>query len=310
MHSRYIDWTDLRHVLALAQHQTMAAAADALRVHQTTLSRRIVALEERLQTRLFDRVDSRFAPTTRGMIVVRRAQEMESASLALQDDLTHDPELGRAVVRVSVIQTFVTGFLAQYLPAFAAQHPNIQLELICENRPSVLEHHEADIAIRYVRPAQGQSLVRKIGELGSAVYIHRDLLRPGTDWRRDSNWIGFAQVADRWPEFRWIEANVPADHVMTTVNGGPAYTELVARGHGVGILTCVEGDARTQLVRLSGADPLIVREIWLLVLPEQRRNPTVRKVLDWIAAVTRREAHRLRGSAVRGEGAGDGDEIG
>ena len=90
MHSGKIDWSDLLHVLALAQHQTMAAAAGALRVHQTTLSRRIFALEARLQTRLFDRIDGRFTPTARGMVVVRRAQEMESASLALHDDLVHD----------------------------------------------------------------------------------------------------------------------------------------------------------------------------------------------------------------------------
>jgi len=298
MHSKDIDWNDLRYVLVLAEHQTMVAAAEALRVHQTTISRRILALEDRLQTRLFDRIDGRFAPTTRGMIVVRRAQDMESARLALADDLTHDPALGRAVVRLSVIQTFVTGFLSRQLKAFPPQHSNIQLELICENRPSVLEHREADIAVRYVRPAQGQSMVRKIGALGSAVYAHQSLLRPGVDWRRDLAWIGFAQVADRWPEFQWIEANVSAHCLGVTVNGGPAYTELVARGYGAGILTCVEGDALPHLVRLSGPTPLIVREIWLMVLPELRRNPTVRKVLDWIAGVTRRGAKELLGSSV------------
>jgi DNA-binding transcriptional LysR family regulator len=34
--SKDIDWNDLRYVLVLAQHQTMVAAAEALRVHQTT----------------------------------------------------------------------------------------------------------------------------------------------------------------------------------------------------------------------------------------------------------------------------------
>ena len=95
----------------------------------------------------------------------------------------------------------------------------------------MLEHREADIAIRYVRPIQGQSLVRKIGELGSAAYAHKSLLLPRKDWCKDLPWIGFAQVADRWPEFRWIEANVPTEHVAMTVNGGTAYTKLVARGY-------------------------------------------------------------------------------
>lgn len=301
MPSKDIDWNDLRYVLVLAQHQTMVAAADALRVHQTTISRRILALEQRLQTRLFDRIDGRFAPTSRGMIVVRRAQEMESIGQALDGDLTHNPAHGRAVVRLSVIQTFVTGFLARHLAGFPDAHPNIQLELICENRSSVLEHREADIAIRYLRPAQGQSLVRKVGELGSAAYAHKSLLRTGLAWRSDLPWIGFAQIADRWPEFRWIEANVPPERVAMTVNGGTAYSELVARGYGAGLMTCVEGDALIDLARLSGPSPLIVRGIWLLVLPELRRNATVRKVLDWIIGVTKHDRALLLGSAAPGE---------
>jgi len=297
MPSKDIDWNDLRYVLALAQHQTMVAAAEALRVHQTTISRRVLALEERLKTRLFERIDGRFSPTSRGMIVVRRAQQMDSVGQALDGDLIHNPAHGRAIVRLSVIQTFVTGFLDQHLAEFPGHYPNIQLELICENRNSVLEHRQADIAIRYERPAQGQSLARKIGELGSAVYAHRSLLRPRTDWRKELPWIGFAQVADRWPEFRWIEANVPGECVAITVNGGPAYSELVAYGYGAGLLACVEGDALPHLVRLSGPEPLIVRDIWLLVLPELRRNATVRKVLDWIADVTKHDAAVLGGSA-------------
>jgi DNA-binding transcriptional LysR family regulator len=221
---------------------------------------------------------------------------MESASLALKDDLTHDPASGRSVVRLSVIQTFVTGFLAPHLAGFPVQHPHIQLELICENRDSVIEHREADIAVRYLRPAQGQSAARKIGALGSAAYAHKALVKSGSDWRRDLHWIGFAQVADRWPEFRWIETHVPSDQVRMTVNGGPAYTGLVERGYGAGLLTCVEGDARRDLIRLSGSTPLIVREIWLLVLPELRRSKAVRSVLDWLIAVTRKDANVLLGS--------------
>lgn len=297
---RNIDWDDLRHVLALVQHQTLAAAAAALNVHQTTLSRRISALEQQLETRLFDRIGSRLSPTRQAMIVVRRAQEMDTASRALLDDLSHDPSRGPAVVRLSVIQTFVTGFLFRHLPAYSDRCPNIQLELICENREAVLEQREADIAIRYARPGHGASTMRKIGELGSAAYAHKSLLRSGVDWQKDLPWIGFAQVADRWPEFQWIAANVPREHVAITVNGGPAYTELVTRGNGVGLMTCVEGDARPDLRRLSGPRPLIVREIWLMVLPDQRRNAAIRKVLDWLISVTRRESNLLLGTNTAG----------
>ena len=240
---REIDWTDLRYVLVLAQQQSMVNAAHALRVHQTTISRRIVALEEQLGARLFDRIEGRFVPTVQGRLLMHRAQEMQAAYQALDGDLHHDTSQGRAQVRLSVIQTYVTGFLARHLTAFSARHPDIQLELICENRASVIERREADIAIRYLRPEQGHALVRKIGSLGTAAYANRSLLKSKVDWRQDLPWVGFAQVSDRWPEFGWMQSNVPAERVALTVNGGPALTQMVTLGYGAGLLTCIEGDA-------------------------------------------------------------------
>lgn len=295
MHATDIDWTDLRYVLVLAQQQSMVNAAYALRVHQTTISRRIVALEEQLGVRLFDRIEGRFVPTVQGTLLVQRAQEMQAAYQALDGDLHHDSSRGRAQVRLSVIQTFVTGFLARHLAAFSVRHPDIQLELICENRASVIERREADIAIRYLRPEQGQALVRKIGHLGTAAYAHRRLLTPGADWRQDLPWVGFAQVSDRWPEFGWMESNVPAERVALTLNGGPAFSQMVAHGYGAGLLACIEGDALPDLVRLSGDEPLITREIWMLVLPELRRNDTVKRVLDWLVEITARDSAALYG---------------
>ena len=85
----------------------------------------------------------------------------------------------RACLRDSNLRHRLSGLSLRRFPG--ARHPDIELELICENRDSVVEHREADIAIRYVRPAQGQSAVRKIGELGSAAYAPKALLRPGIE---------------------------------------------------------------------------------------------------------------------------------
>ena len=117
------------------------------------------------------------------------------------------------------------------------------------------------------------------------------------------------RVADRWPEFHWIADNIPVEQVVMTVNGGPSYTELVSCGYGAGILTCVEAKSRAALKRLSGPDPLIVRDIWLLVLPELPRNPAIRRVLDWIIAVAEQDAQAL-GTASDGQSPGASSDRG
>jgi DNA-binding transcriptional LysR family regulator len=49
-----LDWSDLRHFLAVARTGSTLAAARHLGVNQTTCARRITALEEELGLTLFD----------------------------------------------------------------------------------------------------------------------------------------------------------------------------------------------------------------------------------------------------------------
>ncbi len=59
------DWDNLRIVLAVFRHGSLAAAARVLRVDETTIGRRLKALETALGTRLFDR-------TAHGLVLPRR----------------------------------------------------------------------------------------------------------------------------------------------------------------------------------------------------------------------------------------------
>jgi len=51
-------WDELRFLLAVSRHGTLAAAGRALRVNATTVGRQIEALERRLGTKLFTRLPS------------------------------------------------------------------------------------------------------------------------------------------------------------------------------------------------------------------------------------------------------------
>ena len=50
-----LDWNDIRYFLAVARQGSTLSAARALRVSQTTVARRITALEEALGVTLFDK---------------------------------------------------------------------------------------------------------------------------------------------------------------------------------------------------------------------------------------------------------------
>ena len=71
-----LDWSDLRHALAVGQLGSVAAAARRLGVNATTVQRRLDALEAALGARLFDRSRTGWRPTEAGAAVLDQARRM------------------------------------------------------------------------------------------------------------------------------------------------------------------------------------------------------------------------------------------
>jgi DNA-binding transcriptional LysR family regulator len=65
-----LNWNDLRSVLATARTGRLAEAARRIKVNETTISRRIVRLEQALGSRLFHRNAGMLVPTECGHRVV------------------------------------------------------------------------------------------------------------------------------------------------------------------------------------------------------------------------------------------------
>ena len=70
------DWDDLHHFAVLVEKQTLTAAAEALGVQHSTVSRRIARLEATLGLRLFDRIGRRYLLSEDGARIYAQAQEI------------------------------------------------------------------------------------------------------------------------------------------------------------------------------------------------------------------------------------------
>ena len=80
-----LDWNDLRYFLAVARDGSTLAAAKALRVSQTTVARRIAALEAALGFPLFEKRQAGYALTPAGEDLVNRAEKVEEAANHFSD---------------------------------------------------------------------------------------------------------------------------------------------------------------------------------------------------------------------------------
>ncbi len=139
MNIERMSWDDLRFALALARHPTMIAAANALHVHQSTVSRRIHALELDLGVKLFELSESGIVMTESGRRVAQRAEKIETLTAELESDIDTERPDDRQSVRISAVSTFITGFLNRHAAAFLSDNPDIRLDFVGEERNAVLE---------------------------------------------------------------------------------------------------------------------------------------------------------------------------
>lgn len=234
-----MEWSDLRHVLAVARAGTLAAAARRLRVNQTTVSRRIAAAERALGARLFERSDGTLRPTRAGEAAVNRAAQVELEVEALERRVTGTDAAPAGTVRLTSVPILVNRLLVPALPKLYAAHPRLQIELIADQRNLHLTRREADIALRLARPESGTALARRIGRLDYAVYGPR---------RRAANalpWITYEEGLGHLPQARWIDAAAGKDvPVSLRVNDAETILQAVRAGLGKSLLPCSSATMR------------------------------------------------------------------
>jgi DNA-binding transcriptional LysR family regulator len=281
---RAMDWDDLRYVLAIARGGTLSEAARQLGVNQTTVARRLAAAEASLGTRLFVRTDGAHRPTPAGEAAIVHGEQVERGFDAFERNVTGSDAVPSGTVRVTSVPVVVNRLLVPALPEFYRRHSAVQLELMAEPRDVSLTKREADIALRLARPQDGVALARRIGQLGYAVFA------PATAAANDAlPWINYVDDLAHLPQARWMEEAAPAGEPLPLrVGDVEAIVHAVQSGIGKSLLPCFLEGLVPGITRLGGPEPVLSREMWLLVHPDMRPLARIGAVIAWLEEVVRR----------------------
>ena len=179
------DWNEPRLVLAVHRAGSLTGAAKALGIDHSTAFRRLNAVETRLGVRLFERLPGgSYEATAAGERMAAAAERMEDEALALDRDIAGRDRRLSGPLRVTSSETLAYRELTRHLAVFRKQHPGIVVELAIDNRVLSLSRREADIALRPirpkegnlwpVRPGEGDLWGRKLADVAWAVYGARD----------------------------------------------------------------------------------------------------------------------------------------
>lgn len=279
-----LDWNGIRYFATLVEKETLTAAAAALDVQHSTVSRQIAQLEQALGLRLFDRIGKRYLLTADGERLYRHACDLCKEMNVLQR-VAREQAAVRHSVTVSAPPSVARLLLMPHLTDFYQKHADIRLILQSEAALADLHGRQADIALRLVRPMQNDLVVRRLLHFSYGIYAHEDYLKNTCreNWR-------FVQIAVNTRFSHWFAEQIGegADTVFAS-NDFAAIKQAVVAQIGIGILpdfAVMPADGlRCVSLKADEPPPLFAAEINLVMHEDVRRSPAVRAVADFFGEV-------------------------
>ena len=292
------DWGDLKVFIAVARAGSTLAAARELGVNQTTVARRIAALESALSARLFDRHQDGYRLSECGRQILAQAErvEVEAETLArLVDQRKRDLS---GVLRVTTPEIFANFWLTPWLAAFMDLYPEIQVEVVATDRRLDLARGEADVAVRAGdMPTDPGLVVRRLADYRwtmccSKSYADKHGVPSSGEELNDHFVIGSDGPLAGLAPHAWLSQIAPRARRRSTCSSVANMVAAVKAGHGVGFLPdtvlMVEPDV-LECFLLPGC-----KYSFYLTMPEGLRDqPRVRAFCDFLVAQASASRHLL-----------------
>lgn len=278
-----MDWDDLRIFLAIARAGSLTAAGRKLGVNQSTVSRRLAAMERQLGARLVERGVDRHALTDAGREILETAQNVE-AEIARIDRRVAGRDLGLSGrLRVTCTDNFANRYLAPHFARFVAEHPEIDLDVITRYQHLSLARREADVAVRTTLEPPPTLVGRRLLRFAMAAYAAPGVVDAlgGEPDPSELDWIGWTSEAYNRI---MITDHYPTAHIRHHADSILDLISLLHAGLGVAVLGCFSADPDPELRRVY-ARPVTesAMDLWVLSHPEVRRAARVRAFTSFIA---------------------------
>jgi DNA-binding transcriptional LysR family regulator len=279
------DWDDLRWLLAALREGSASRVAAALGTTTTTVTRRLAALEERLDVVLFARTPEGLVPTPAAHALREPAEAAERAALGVSGALAALRQEPVGTVRVTMPAEVAERIVLPVLPELLDRHPGLHVALDLTVEVRDLVRQEADLAVRTVRPDHGDQLVlTRLRDSAFAVYGPPELLGDGDPdrLRREAPWVRWGGGAG--PIAAFYDT---VTHVRLTTPALSAVRAACEAGVGLALLPTSLGACSARLAPIPFPDVPASTPLWLVGHAATRDVPRVRAVWTFLEEVFR-----------------------
>ena len=283
-----LDWNDLKYLLAVAREGSTLAAGRSLRVSQTTVARRIAALERALGLSLFEKRQAGYALTPAGEGLLERAKRVESAATGFAEASAALTRETSGTVRITTQEIFAITLLAPILRELHELHPEILIELDDSQEFRDLGEGEADIALRSAIGDLGAGIVgRRLCDDDWTLYCSRDYAAQHGVPRTRAELRNHAFIGGGGPKLwraysAWLRDLGLDDRVIMHHASATGMMSAIRSGLGIAVLPRIVADADPDLIQCTPPRGDHKRVMWLVTHERIRRTPRVRVVIEFL----------------------------
>lgn len=165
------DLNDLAYFVKVVDHKGFAAAARALGLQKSKLSRRVAQLEDRLGVRLIQRSTRTFSVTDIGQSYYQHCLAMLVEADAAQEVIDSIRAEPTGLIRVACHPGLIAYRMGAAIAEFMASHPKVEVQLKAFSRPVDVIREGFDVVIRKGQPEidSASLVIRKLGEVSQCL---------------------------------------------------------------------------------------------------------------------------------------------
>jgi LysR family transcriptional regulator, regulator for bpeEF and oprC len=288
-----IDLNDLRVFEKVASLRSFSAAARALRLPKSSVSRSVARLETELGTRVLQRTTRDVVLTEAGVLLRARCVDILASIGEAVNLVGNFASAPRGLLRISAGVGFGVHVLGLVLPKFLERYPGIEISIRLGSRSLDLVADGIDVAIHMGPLADSQNIASRLGTMerylcAAPVYLERrgtpgtieelrvhDRIETPGDGGRPRSWI-FCND---------IETVRFEEKPRLSVNDTVTIHRLIVNGGGIGVLSefiCAPDLREGRLVRLLPEWKMPALEVSIVFPSSRELSQTVRAFVDFL----------------------------
>ena len=171
-----MNWDKLRIFHVVANAGSLTHAGELLDMSQSSVSRQIKKLEEILSTKLFHRHARGLSLTEQGELLLETTKQISNRLNATKARIKDSKDEVFGELKVTTTTGFGTLWLAPRLGRLYEKYPNLQINLMLEERVLDLSMRDADVAIRMKEPSQADLIRRKLMQIQIKFFAHKNYI--------------------------------------------------------------------------------------------------------------------------------------